>query len=235
MRRTGLAVAFLAVWASAARLAAQNATLEITESALNKLLAGIGRPSAAGSYQPVTYSNRLSEFGLKFEKCEVFGFLDCPIDAGRGRKQLPLVFCRTPFGGVRLMPSGDPITWEWTIRDAKYTIANGSMSVTATVRMRAATTTTDVTATVPASVSFSSSTHRLRVQPGAWSVPLDYNGATITTIDVADRLTLALPLEQQTVSVPLPNGATRTINARVVSATTQYQTGRLTLTFDLGF
>lgn len=232
-------IAFFISLATATSAAAQDATLEVTQGTLNQLLRAIGVPSNSGSYVPTRMIERVVP-GI--EICdELVGFLDCAVISppstkpGGSDRRIPLVRCRRPGGGFWIVPGGPAITWEWWVTNASFTIANGSMSVTATVRRRAGTTTTDVTDTRSAVVRWDGTTNRLAVDVSNWTLPLEYDGATITSIDVARYLEIAIPVPVQTMNVPLPNGSTRAINGRIVSANPQYQAGRVVVTLDLGF
>ena len=219
--------------------AAQDASLEVTQGTLNQLLRAVGVPSNYGSYVPTRLIERVVP-GI--EICdELVGFLDCgaisppSTKPGGSDRRIPLVRCRRSGGGFTIVPGGPAITWEWWVMNASFTVSNGSMSVTATVRRRAGATTTDVTDTKSAVVRWDAAVNRLAVDVSNWTLPLEYDGATITTIDVARYLEIAIPVPVQTMNVPLPNGSTRTINGRIVSASPQYQSGRVVLTLDLGF
>jgi hypothetical protein len=236
MRRAA-AIAAL-ILASVVPAFAQDATLDVPQATLNQVLHAVGTPASSGSFQPTSVMKGVA--GI--EICdELIGYLDCPAITppstrpGGSDRRIPLVRCRRSGGGFVMAPAGDPITWEWWIQNASFAIANGSMSVTATVKTRAGTVTTQTTSTVPASVRWNAANARLEVDVNTWQVPLTHQGDTITTIDVARYLEIAIPVPAQSMNVPLPNGATRTINGRILSASPQYQTGRIVVTLTLGF
>jgi hypothetical protein len=214
---------------------AQDATLEVTEATLNALLGRLGTPSDSGSYWPPApkgYS--------VFDQCYTIGFLDC---AGGTRPiRIPLGSCRIKLpldgGSKRVMvATPTPLTWQWWVENARFNLAAGSMTFTATVRSRIGTATSSVSRTVPATMSFVSATNRLRIELGAFSVPLEVAGQSqpVTTVDVARLLGFSLPLQPQAFSVPLPDGGTRALNLRATSISTQYLAGRILVTIDVSF
>lgn len=236
MRRSALIL--LGVLGAAASASAQDARLEVTQAMLNQVVRAVGTPSSSGSHQGTRRIERLP--GIEF--CdERVGFLDCPVltppstRPGGSDRRIALVRCRRVGGGFTLMPAGQAITWEWWITNPTFTVSNGAMSVTATIKTRAGAVTTERTATASAVVRWDGTTNRLGVDIADWRVPLEHDGETVTTIDVARYLEVGIPVPAQVVSVPLPNGSTRTINGRVLSASPQYQSGRVVITLDLGF
>ena len=174
---------------------AQNASLEISERGLNRLVARLGALSEGGVYQSAT-------------------------------------------------------PWQWWVTNAYFTLTDGSMTVTATVRSRVGNQMATESRTVPASVSFDptfdlsvqafQTGHRppsgvLRIIIGGFTVPVQADGATITQVDVAKLFGVSIPIWAQELSVPLPNGGKRTLTARVVSITPQYLSGRILVNINVGF
>jgi len=174
---------------------AQNASLEISERGLNRLVARLGALSEGGVYQSAT-------------------------------------------------------PWQWWVTNAYFTLTDGSMTVTATVRSRVGNQMATESRTVPASVSFDPTFDRsvqafqtghrppsgvLRIIIGGFTVPVQADGATITQVDVAKLFGVSIPIWAQELSVPLPNGGKRTLTARVVSITPQYLSGRILVNINVGF
>jgi hypothetical protein len=174
---------------------AQNASLEISERGLNRLVARLGALSEGGVYQSAT-------------------------------------------------------PWQWWVTNAYFTLTDGSMTVTATVRSRVGNQMATESRTVPASVSFDPTFDRsvqafqtghrppsgvLRIIIGGFTVPVQADGATITQVDVAKLYGVSIPIWAQELSVPLPNGGKRTLTARVVSITPQYLSGRILVNINVGF
>jgi hypothetical protein len=216
----------------------QNATFEVTESALNRLLGRVGNISKSGVYQPTS----VFQSPVVFRECFAGAWLDCPGlsgDLGYRGNQIPLGFCRTVGGGFALVPVGPPIAWQWWVTDAHYTIASGSMSLTATVKTRVGATENTVTRTVPASVVFDSSEKRLRIKADPFTVPLQAPNqgtlVTVTQIDVAKLYTISVPLEPQTISIPSPNVNDNSLSMRAVSVSPQYLAGKVRIGVDVAF
>lgn len=227
VRLAGVALCTLLLVPASA--AGQNATLEVSQATLNRLVGRLGALSDAGSYQPMNSVH----LPVLFEECFAIGFLDCPV----GRKTLG--FCWKVGGGFAFLPAGDPVTWQWWVTDAHFTLSTGSMTFTANVESRVGSQTNTVTRTVPASVSFDSGSNRLRINIGAFTVPLEMQVGgsthTITQVDVAQLYRISIPIEPQTLSVALPGGGTRTLTGRAVSVTSQYLSGKILLTVNVGF
>ncbi len=233
------------LWLLPAAAVAQNAVLDVSQGTLNQLVSRLGSLADAGVYHPMT--------PLKFPStgiCHFIGFLDCPNlprDLGFLDSRIPLVICRQRDGGVTILPSGNPIAWQWWVSDAHFTLASGSMTFTATVRSRVGDVDSPpVTRTVPASVSLDTSTDpvRLRIQINAFTVPIscsvcprtiDEEPPIVTQVEVAKLYSIFIPLEKQPLTVPRPEGGSQTLNGRAVGMTAQYLPGRLRLNFDLGF
>jgi len=150
-------------------------------------------------------------------------------------------------------PAGAHVAWQWWITDAYFTLAEGSMTFTAAVDFRVGDQTNTETRTVPASVSLVErkrpvgrpllgevfgrqiTEQLLRIDIGAFTVPIQLGGATITQADVAKLYSVSLPFVPRQLSVPLPDGGARTVTARVLSISPQYSSGKILLNFDIGF
>ncbi len=215
----------------------QNATLEVTQAGLNKLAGQLGAISDSGVHQPTKSVFTPS----RFTKCVWIGYLDCPVGPGAMGVfgKVPLVKCMGPGGGARIVPAGNPVTWQWWVRSASFAIGNGSMVFTATVESRVGTQSNTVTRSAPASVSFDPGTNRVRVNINPITVSIDYtlggSSYTATTVDVAQLYSFSIPIEPQTITASLPGGGTRTLTGRALSVTPQYVQGKIILNIDVGF
>jgi hypothetical protein len=227
---------------------AQDAEVEISEAALNQFLARLGHPSDGGVYRAMTLGGAPG-----IEICEPIGYLECPIDdrpglqgiqIGQQRPQLgarvELARCRMVGGGQFIVPIGPPVTFQWWITDARLAVSSGAMTLTATVRSHVGTRWNDpVRRTVPASVSFDASSNRLLLRISDFKVPIqgEFEGTThqVTEVDVAQLLAIAIPIEPQRIQVPLPDGTTRTLTGRAVSASPFYDAGKLRLHVNVRF
>ena len=226
-----LSVLLLFAWSAKA----QDAEVEIHEDALNQFLARLGNPSDGGVFEPMSLSGAP---GL--EECEPLGELDCST-ASLAARRIRLARCRMITGNRWLIvPTEPPITFQWWITDARLTLSAGAMSLTATVRSHVGTQWNDpVQRTVPASVAFNAQSGRLTLTISNFKVPIvgEVQGTThqVAEVDVAKLLAIAIPIEPQTIKVPLPNGTTRTLTGRAVSATPIYETDRLRLNVNVAF
>lgn len=214
---------------------AQDAEVEITQDALNQFLARLGHPSDGGVFQPISLSEAP---GL--EQCEPLGELDCST-ASLALRRIRLARCRMITGNRWLIvPAEPPLPFQWWIVDARVTVSAGEMSLTATVRSHVGTRWNDpVQRTVPASVVFDGPSGRLSLKISSFTVPIvgAFQGTShqVAEVDVAKLLAIAIPIEPQTIRVPLPNGTTRTLTGRAVSATPFYEAGRLRLHVNVAF
>jgi hypothetical protein len=219
---------------AAAPVLAQNSFVEITEDTLNRLVEGLRNPSDAGRYSP-TVVNVIGGF----EICEPFGYLDCPGAGGLGfEARLPLARCKTR-GGWRVVSSGPQISWAWWVLDARFHLVEGAMRFSATVKSRVGKKWATKSNTVSASIGFDAPTNRLQINLTTFKVPLEYVLANmphrVTEVDVARLYGLSVAIQPQQLRVPLPNGTTRTLTAKAVSVTPQYQEGRVRVAVDVGF
>ena len=214
---------------------AQDAEVEISQDALNQFLARLGTPSDGGVFQPISLS---AAPGL--EQCEPLGELDCSTTS-LALRRIRLARCRMITGNRWLIvPAEPPLPFQWWIVDARVTLSAGEMSLTATVRSHVGTRWNDpVQRTVPATVVFDGSAGRLTLQISNFRVPIvgEFQGTTheVAAVDVAKLLAIAIPIEPQTIRVPLPNGTTRTLTGRAVTATPFYEAGRLRLHVNVAF
>ena len=139
-------------------------------------------------------------------------------------------------------PQSSPLPWQWWITDAHFNLeagarpfAPGVMTFTATVQSRVGDQTSSQTHTAPASINFDPSSNRLRISITRFTVLMQADGVTVTEVDVAKLYGLAVPVEPQSATLPLPGGGTRSVTARVTAVSTQVEAGRLVLIVSVGF
>ncbi len=204
-----------------------DATLLVPETMVNGLVGRLGAISDSGFYQP---SQMMAAASL--QNCQPFGFLGCSAAKGRG---VPLLLCDAPEGGVALAASAGSVTWQWWIVNPHFTLTSGAMSFTATLRAQVAGQTSDVTNTVAAGVTFDPTTNALQIKVTPLQVPLQYEGATITLVDVAKLYSVSIPIEPQPLSIPMPDGSTKTLTARAASVSPRYEAGAIRVDVKLGF
>jgi hypothetical protein len=227
----GRLAALFACLAVAAPSSAQDAEVEFTEQALNRLVKRLADPSDGGIYQPT-----LAVVIPGFDQCDSIGFMECP---GAGAR-IPLVSCRRLGGGRHVLPAGEPVSWQWWVMGGRYSIANGSMTLTATVRWRVGSQWHKDERTVGARFEFDPATDRLRIKVDDFKVPIRHTFAaaftqTITTIDVGRLLGVSVPIEPQTFTVPLPNGTNKTLTGQAQSITALYQAGKAVVKVNVAF
>jgi hypothetical protein len=215
-----------------------DATVEITESALNRLLQRLGSLSKSGMHQPTS----LFQSGPIFTECHAAGTLDCPglpRDWGSPGNQLGFFFCRKVGGGIAVIPAGPPVLWQWWVTNAHYTLTQGSMTFTATVKTRVGGTENTITRTVPASVVLDSTANRLRIQLNPFNVgvqgPSQGTMVTVTQVDVTRMYTIAVPLEPQAMSIPSPNVSNANLSMRAVSISPQYLADKVRIQVEVEF
>jgi hypothetical protein len=221
--------------------AQSNATLVVSQTTLNRLVGKLGVLSNSGIHQ----AYRMVQTPVLFEMCEAFGFLECPglgkDPAGFSRDRIPLVMCRTVGGEIHIMPAGEPVSWQWWVTGARFTLQSNAMTFTATVRSRIGGNETTTTRTVPASVVFDPPTNRVVAKINAFAVPLQYTVAgatpTVTTVDVAKLFSIAIPVEPQTIVLPPIQGSTtRTLVGKVANLqSVTYRPNEVEVGFNLLF
>lgn len=234
LRRLAVAIGAAVVLSTPA--AAQNASLEISQDTLNRVAARLGTLSDSGIHQP----KHMLELPGFFTECAFFGFLECPGFPGFPGHRIPLARCQKTGGGIALVPSGAPVPWQWWVTEARFLLEAGALRFRADVRWRVGDQEgSSGPRTVDASIGFVAASNRLRVNVGAFTVPIQANfdggPQTVATVDLARLYSLSIPIEPQVVSVPLPGGGSRTVMGRVISATPQYLAGRVTIDLDVGF
>jgi len=242
--RTLLLAAWVLSWPSSA--VAQDASVEITQAGLSRLVQRIGPFSSAGVYKPSTPAGPRGLFG----RCEYVGYLECPSPSGE-REPRPLVKCelkpslrlqgagdasRSNLSKVVLVPAADPaVAYEWSVDNPSLTVNAGSMTFTASVQSRVGTQANTETRTVPASLTWEAANRRLRLSVDGFVVPVRLGSTTVVNVDVARFYNLTLPIQSQIFVLPLPDGSSRNINARPLTGTVQYQPGKVVVNFVLGF
>ena len=230
-------VSMVVVGCSLPCFAQQNATLEVTQAALNKLAGQLGAIGDSGFYQPTKSVVTPS----RFAKCVSVGYLDCPGDpAGRGAfGKVPLVRCIDPAGSSRIVPAADPVAWQWSVQSATFTISSGSMTFNVALQVKLGTQTTTINNSAHAYVSFDQVANRVRLSINPLTVPIDYLAAgrtyTITTVDLAQLYSFSIPIDPQAITLQMPGGATRTLTAHALSVIPQYQSGKVVLAINVGF
>jgi hypothetical protein len=212
---------------------AQNATFEIYERTINRLVGRLGNLSESGVYQPMLASELP---GITI--CHYMGYMECPGlpfgDFGFS-DGIPMVFCETKGGGIEILPAGDPVGWQWWITDAHFTLNEGLMTFTATVRSRIGDNENEETRTVNASVGFDSTSNRLKIHVNDFTVPLHYDASRIATeIDVARLYAISIPIQPQTFTIPI-QGPGNPVTAEVLSIIPHYLSGKIIIGIDVGF
>ncbi len=219
---------------------AQDATLEIPESTLNRVIRKMDVLSDGGIAQP--YS--VAEAGPLFEECIPIGFVACSgipeRIPGFGGDRISLVVCRKEGGGVAVLPQGDPVSWQWWISDARLEVDSGQMTFTATVTTHVGDDWETVTRSVGASVQFDGGTNRLQLDIEDFSVELRPDAGTVfrdvEPVDVARFFSIAIPIVPQQFSVRMPDGTSKSVTGRVAGITAvRYLQDALEVTFDVDF
>jgi len=216
---------------------AQDAQLFVKEEALNRVVERLRDRSDSGVYQPTV---PVTTPGLYYN-CQFAGVFEClgpPSSPQDPLASVPLQRCQKKGGGTSLVPGGEPVGWQWWITGSRFEAKEGSLAFTAKVRSRIGTRWSAVERTVPATVAFDSGANLLRIRVDEYKVPLTYEAdgltQTIAEVDVGRLSSFAIRVPPQTAQVPLPNGTTRTLTLRALSATPVYQAGRVGLRVDVG-
>lgn len=235
MRSRKLLALGLACWAFTVR--AQDVTAEISQAALLELVQRIGPFSGAGVFTPTTPGGGS---GVLFGRCEYAGYQECPTRPEREAR--PLLRCepkpefQKELSKTVLVPAADPaVTWAWWIDDPSITVGAGSMTFTAKVRMQVGAQASEVTRSVPATLVWDSTARQLRLSVGAFAVPVKLGSTTITTADVARHYGVTVPIQLDPFRLPLPDGSTREVQARLLSVQIAQQPGKVVLNMGLGF
>ena len=226
---------------------AQNATLELPESTLNRIVNRIGVLSDGGVSQPYSV---VDTPGL-FEHCVHVGYMGCPElpgdILGLGLDRIPLMVCREVGGNVSIVATGEPVPWQWWITDALIEISDGRMKFTATVTTHIENDWEVITKTVDATVVYDDTANKLKLEIDDFLVHINPTNTSIVfrdvdPIDVAKFYGITIPIVPQQFSITLPNGAQRNVTARVEKITAvefisgvEYIPDALKVTFDVDF
>jgi len=235
--RNALAVALLAVAVCPA--AAQDFELELSEQALNRLVARLGHPSARGVHQPDVLGS------LGYTGCVVIGTLDCPapattVRAGQseatGRPSVKLSSCRGPDGRLALVPAPEPVDWQWWITEARFTVAAQQLRFSATLRYRVGESWFTESRTVPATLGLDAPSQRLRLSVASFKVPIQRTSGgvtqTLTEVEVSRHVSFGIPVGTVAFQVPDLEGRTRTLTGRVQGAAVAYLPGKIQVKVD---
>jgi len=236
-RLTGLLV--LIVLCCGGNAIAADPRMEISETALNKMIGRLGTMAAGGVAQPYNVHNH----DPLFTECFTVGFIGCPglnapglgVDLG----QIPLLVCNQHGGGYSAVPAGDLVSWQWWVSNAYLTVSANAMTFTATVLTRVGDHWAEESRTVGASVLFDTTSNRLRLRIDNFQAYLALQNTSTRLdadpIDVSGMYSLAMDVPPQLFSVLMPTGAYQNINARIVDATPSYAPDKVTVTFDVDF
>lgn len=223
------------------RAAAQDVVLELTEDGLNRIVRQLGDPGDGGVHQP----NLLATLGYK--GCRAVGVQDCAgptgaVDAPQGtrpRAQVLLSRCQGPDGRDAVVPGAEPVSWQWWITQARFSIAAQQLSFAASVRYRVGRQWSRDDRTVPAALTFDAAGQRLSMTVSAFTVPIAYSAdgvvEAVTEVDVGRHMSFAIPIGAQTLQVRSLDGSPRTLTSRAQSATVEYLAGRVLVRVDAAF
>ena len=217
----------------------QNVTLQISQDAVNKLVSRLGVMGDSGLYQPFFWIiSSAAKAKLGITNAKHLGVLLCPKSAKTpAARPLSIYTARTAIhGNWWIFPEPPPINWQWWVINPQFTINNGSMTFTATVRSVVGGTQNSQNVSGPVSLTFDPNTNELSANITVSPVQISTSlGDSITQVDVAQLYNLSFPIQPQTVSVTLPDGTTPTLTARATSISVQYLAGRAILTANVGF
>jgi len=211
---------------------AQDIVLTLKESTLNRIAARPGLLSGSG----VAWSSEL--FAMPgFPRCRFAGHAGCGDNAAGGAAEgLPVVVCAADNGSALVLPAGERIPWSWRVPSRFFTVRDGSLSFTATVKGRVAgQDIPPVTRTVGANVEFAPGTNRLRFVISEFKVPLTHEGKVVHEVEVARLYGLAFPLYSREIPVTVLDGSEKTITARFLSVVPSYLDRRIRLTVEVGY
>jgi hypothetical protein len=249
MQRPALAVVLvLASFAGvpcANEAAAQDATLEVSESVLNQAMERISVLSDGGVRRAFLPFH--SEVDV--DSCAPIGVIKCPPApappapapaaggalgpghpaVGLERVEVPLLVCART-GGAVISPYRQ-VSWQWWISGAHLTIASGGMTLTARVTTHVQDVWETSTRSSAATVRFDPADNRLKLDIADFKVSLGDAG----TVDVARLLAIAIPIEPQRASVSMPDGSTRIVTGGVASVGVAYQPGLLKISLNTVF
>jgi hypothetical protein len=215
----------------------QDFELELTEQALNRLVAQLGDAGSGGVHR----SSALASLG--YTGCVLVGALDCASSTSaatgqQGAKQpsVALALCQGPDGKGAIVPADDAVGFQWWITEARFTVAAQQLRFTARVRYRVGSQWFSEEKTVPASLSLDVASQRLRMDVSSFKVPirLTVNGVTetITEVDVSRHASFGIPISAQTFQVTDLEGRPRTLTSRAQSASVAYLPGKIQVRVD---
>jgi hypothetical protein len=262
--RAFIPVAMLALAASPC--AAADVELEFTEQALNHLLGQLGDPGRGGTYQPnilgaLGYS-ACQEVGtiecpqapnpsptqqskayvpVAAAPAGATQVATRPVVANRivAEPLIRLASCRGPTGGLSIVPAADPVSWQWWITEAHFTILPQQFSFTATVRYQIGGQWFSQQQTVPAELTFDSTGAQLRIDVSTFKVPIRYSAdgqsQTITEVDVAQLMSFKLPITPFPFQAPALDAGSKSVVGRAQSGSVQYLAGLIQVKFDAVF
>ncbi len=211
---------------------AQDIVVTLKESTLNRIASRPGQLSGSGA----SWSSAL--FGIPgFTRCRFAGHAGCAdIAAGGSAEGLPVVVCAADDGKVLTLPAGERIPWAWRVTHASFTVREGSLTFTATVKGRVAgQDVPPVTRSVGATIEFAPGTDRLRIVISEFKVPLAHDGKVVHEVDVAYLYGLAFPLYPREVPVTLLDGSKKVITARFLNVAPSYLDKRIRLAIEVGY
>ena len=237
-----LAAAFAVLFSGAA--AAQSFQFEFSEQTLNELVGDLGNPGAGGVYLPNALITNLG-----YGSCSPIGTLECTYGtnntygtsapATTRNKVLAISLCKGPDGQPAVLPTPDPVPWQWWITEAHFTVGAQQLSFSANVRYRIGSKWYNVVQTVPATLTFDYAQQRLRMAISSFKVPVRYSEGgvveVLAEVDVGRFMSFTIPTSRQKISVPDLNGSGRTITTRVDSVNVQYVPGKVLVKVDAGF
>ena len=250
----------LALAAAAVPASGQDIELEFSQDALNQLMRRLGDPSDGGVYFPT-----IGEGSGLFDDCEPYGYLECaggtttgtttatprspttgagvtvaakPVDYD-AEARVPLSRCRRPNGSLLIVPAREAVRWQWWVTEARFTVEEERLTLSATVRARVNGRWTVETRTIPATIELDPGTQRLRLRSAAFKVPVQYEAdgdvQAITQVDVSRLLSFSLPIATQALKVRRPDGSQRTINAKAQGANVRYLPGMVRVSVNVDF
>ena len=200
-----------------------NAEFTVTVTAINKILDRIGDLSNSGTSTPV---DTVETPGL-FEVCHQVGAIACPgldrPELGFDLGEIPVMACETKGGGVVTVPVGEPVPWQWWIRDATVSTSSGAMNFTATVISNVDGHWSETTRTVGATVGYEpvSDTLVLAIEPFDVHLTVEVSpgrSGHLVTIEAAKYYSMRVPITAQKLNINMPNDDTKNVTAAVESA-----------------
>jgi hypothetical protein len=219
---------------------AANASLDVSENTLNRIIDKMGDQSDSG----IGYLFTAMVLDPVFTVCEHIGYIDCPrldrVDLGFDMGRIPLAACHGYGGGTTVVPTGESVAWQWWVSNVSIELTDGHMRLTATVTTNVDSNWQETTNTVNVRPRFEPYTNNLVLMPEEFKVTLVVEGTDaflrVDPVDVAKMYTLSVPVHPQKMDVVLPGGSTRNITGKV-EALEQFTVvpDNLKVTFDVKF